>query len=97
MNKTPNIVPPQPRRYLVMRRVRMERCQNMTLLSGSILIGYAFLAFAFKVIQPIWWLAPALLILMGVLAACWVYYARTEAPTQVEVLEYEHHRTFIIH
>jgi hypothetical protein len=71
----------------------MQRFENLMLLSGSILMGYAGLVYAFNAIEPISWLAPVLLILTAICAASTIYYARTETPTQVEVWEYSGSRT----
>lgn len=87
MTHTPNIVPPQPRRRMVMQRVKMRRCLNGAAASGGITLAYLLLCYL-GVVAGYPWLVALFMALGAACAALATYFARTEAPIAVEVVEY---------
>ena len=100
MIDTSNIVPPQPRRRIVTRRVKTRRFAQATLIAGaglavSVLFDYD--ALVSRQLGFVFWLA---VVLVGVMFACALvagFFLLTERSRQVEILENPISDTNVIH
>lgn len=100
MTTTSNVVPAQPQRYTVMRRVKARRFALATVSCGfglvvSVLFDYN--ALMMRQSGFVFWLALALVGVMSACALAAVFYLLKEQPSKVEVLEDRFSDAHVVH
>ena len=90
MTHAPSVVPPQPRRRLVLRRVKAHRFANAAVVAALLAAVSALFdldAFLAYRSGPVFWFAIFLLGITLVCALIAVLFLFTEQPKEVEVFE----------
>lgn len=100
MTDASNVVPPQPKREIVLRRIKARRFAQATMTAGVgflVIVLFNFDSVVSHTRGLAFWCAIFLFASVCIFALLWSFFFFTEQPKEVEVVRYPVSDTHVIH